>query len=41
MGRKKKQNNSEEKIAGYEIVRLNIRNMQKNDAKFKIGRAHV
>ena len=38
MGRKKKQNNNEEKIAGYEVVRLNIRNMQKKDAKFVNGR---
>lgn len=41
MGRKKKQNNSEEKIAGYEIVRLNIRNMQKNDAKFSMTKSNL
>ncbi len=41
MGRKKKQNNSEEKIAGYEIVRLNIGNMQKNDAKFSMTKSNL
>lgn len=41
MGRKKKQNSNKEKIAGYEIVRLNIRNMQKNDAKFSMTKNNL
>lgn len=41
MGRKKKQNNNEEKIAGYEVVRLNIRNMQKKDAKFSMTKSNL
>ena len=41
MGRKKKQNNSEEKIVGYEVVRLNIRNMQKKDAKFSMTKSNL
>lgn len=41
MGRKRKQNNNEEKIAGYEVVRLNIRDMQKQDAKFSMTKSNL
>lgn len=36
MSRKRKQNNNEEKVVGYEVVRLNIRDMQKQNAKFSM-----
>lgn len=41
LGRKRKQNSSEEKIAGYEVVRLNIMNMQKKDAKFSMTKSNL
>lgn len=41
MGRKKKQNNNEEKIKGYEIVRLNIRDMQKDNPKFSMTKSNL
>lgn len=41
MGRKKRQNSGEGKIAGYEVVRLNIRNMQKKDAKFSMTKSNL
>lgn len=41
MGRKKKQNNNEEKIVGYEVVRLNIRDMQKDNPKFSMTKSNL
>lgn len=41
MGRKKKQNGNEEKIAGYEIVRLNLRDMQKDNPKFSMTKSNL
>lgn len=41
LGRKKKQNNNEEKIKGYEIVRLNIRDMQKDNPKFSMTKSNL
>ena len=41
MGRKKRQNSSEDKIAGYEVVRLNIKDMQKQDAKFSMTKSNL
>ena len=41
LGKKEKQNNNEEKVVGYEIVRLNIRDMQKQDAKFSMTKSQL
>ena len=41
VGRRRKQNNNNEKIAGYEVVRLNIRDMQKDNPKFSITKSNL
>lgn len=41
VGRRKKQNNNVEKIEGYEIVRLDIRDMQKDDPKFSMTKSNL
>lgn len=41
MGRRKKQDSNKEKIKGYEIVRLNIRNMQKDNPKFSMTKSNL
>ena len=41
MGRKKKQNSNDEKIAGYEIICLNIRDMQKDNPIFSMTKSKL
>ena len=41
LGRRKRQDNNKDKIRGYEIVRLNIRDMQKDTPKFSMTKSNL
>ncbi len=41
MSRKRKQDNNNEEIKGYEIVRLNIKDMQKDNPKFSMTKSNL